>query len=140
MRSIARSMLVLIAVAVTAATLATAAPASSSGGSWKTWCAGVIQVNTKYGSMKNKTFLQSQWLKLSVRKAVIDWSLSHKSAILANTPSEIKTAQAHELVWFAHMKAAHYAYTGIKSFAPMTVAEAEAISKSERTKCGIRFA
>ena len=138
MTSVARNTLVLIAVAATATVVATAAPAATSGGSAKAWCAGVIQVNTRFGAMKNKTFLQSQWVKVSVRKAIIDWSLKNKSRILAATPTKLKSAQTHELVWFAHMKAANYAY--LKTFAPMTAAEAMLISNFERTTCGIRFA
>ena len=133
-----RATTVALVLAFCVASSATAAPAASTGGNAKAWCAAVIQINTKYGTMKNKTDQPQAWLNLSVRKAVIEAALRNKGRRLAITPSEIKTAMAHELVWFAHMKAWHDG--PIASSLPMMVADAEKLSAFQRTKCGIKGA
>jgi hypothetical protein len=131
-----RALFAATAASLIAGVVASGAAATAHSGSAKAWCAAVIRINTKYGSMKNKTFIPSAWLKVSVRKGVVDAALRQKSQLLAITPSAIKTAQQHELVWFAHMKAAHYGATA--SSLPMTAGDAETLAAFERTRCGIK--
>jgi len=103
----------------------------------KAWCALVIQVNTKYGTMKNKRFLPTSKVSASAWKKVVDAGVAGRSRLLAVTPSSIKTAMTHELAWFARVKANHY--SSATPLAPWTVAEVTQITNFERTKCGITF-
>jgi hypothetical protein len=100
-------------------------------------CALVIQINTKYGAMKNKRFIPISKVTPSVWKAVVDAAVRERSHLLAVSPSDIKKAVTHELAWFAHIKANHYAKS--TPLAPLTIAEAGQITNFERTKCGIKF-
>ena len=101
------------------------------------WCALVIQINTKYGTMKNKRFLPTAKVPLSAWKAIVDAAVTQRSQLLAVTPSEIKKAFTDELAWFARIKANHYSKT--TPLGSFTVAEVGQITNFERTKCGIKF-
>jgi hypothetical protein len=103
----------------------------------KAWCAYVIQVNTRLGTMKNKRFLPTASVTPSMWKKVVDAAVAGRSKFLAVTPSSIKTAATHEMAYFAHLKANHYSRT--TPLAPWTVAEVTQITNFEKTKCGIKF-
>jgi hypothetical protein len=120
----------LVGSPAAAMTRAQSAPANT-----KEWCAYVIKVNTKYGTMKNKRFLPTGQIPPSVWKKVIDAGVAGRSTFLAVTPSSIKTAVTHEMDWFAHVKANHY--SSATPLGAWTLAEIKAITDFERTKCGI---
>jgi hypothetical protein len=100
-------------------------------------CALVIQINTKYGAMKNKRFLPTSKVTPSGWKAIVDAAVTERSHLLAVAPSDIKKALTHELAWFARIKANHYSKS--TPLAPWTVTEVGQITNFERTKCGIKF-
>lgn len=101
------------------------------------FCALVIQINTKYGTMKNKRFLPLAKVSPSAWKRLVDTAVAERSHLIAVAPSEIKTALTHELAWFARIKANHYSKaTPLGSW---TTAEVRLITNFERTKCGIKF-
>ena len=134
------------AVAVTAlallGTTAAAAPgasgtvtSSSSTASTAAWCAAVIRINTRFGTMKNKRYLPQSEVSDKARIAVVEYALAHRGQLLALTPSQIKKAQRDELAFYARWKANHYART--TGLAPMTIAEYKQLAEFQRTKCGI---
>ena len=117
---------------------ATGADMSASGGpSAKAWCALVIKVNTKYGTMKNKHYLPQAKVPLSSWKKVVDAAVKGRRQILAVTPSAIKTAQIHQLDWFKRVQANYY--SAVTSLAPMTIADVRLLTNFQKTKCGITF-
>ena len=100
-------------------------------------CALVIQINTKYGTMKNKRFLPLANVTPRAWKGLVDTAVAERSHLIAVAPSEIKKALTHELAWFARIKANHYSKaTPLGSW---TSAEVGQITNFERTKCGIKF-
>ncbi len=101
------------------------------------WCALVIQINTKYGTMKNKRFLPIGKLPLSTWKALVNAAVAGRRQLIALAPSEIKKAVTDELAWFALIKANHYSKA--TPLGPWTLAEVGRITNFERTKCGIKF-
>lgn len=126
----------LVASAGSAATpLYSSSPAKPSA---KAWCALVIKINTKYGTMKNKRYLPTGKVPLSAWKGVIDEALAKRRQVLAVTPSSIKKAMTHELTYFAHIKANHY---NLKTtpLAPYTIADVTTLANFQRTQCGITF-
>lgn len=125
----------IVAVPAAATTTAKSSPASRANAAQ--WCALVIQINTKYGTMKNRSFLPSGKVPLSAWKAIVDAAVAKRSQLLAVTPSEIKKAFTDELAWFARIKANHYSKT--TPLGSWTVAEVGQITNFERTKCGIKF-
>ncbi len=97
----------------------------------------MIQINTKYGTMKNKRFLPLAKVPQSTWKALVDAAVAQRSRLIALAPSEIKKAVTHEMAWFARVKANHYSKaTPLGSW---TIAEVGQITNFERTKCGIKF-
>jgi hypothetical protein len=117
----------------------TRAPSSSAGAATtRAWCALVIQINTKYGTMKNKRYLPVSKVPLSAWRGVIDAALAGRNHILSVTPASIKKAMTHELVYFAHVKANRYSLATAP--APYTAADARQLGEFQRTKCGITFA
>ena len=74
-------------------------------------CALVIQINTKYGTMKNKRFLPLANVTPSTWKALVDAAVAERSHLIAVAPGDIKKALTHELAWFARIKANHYSKT-----------------------------
>src|SRR6266516_1187320 len=88
-------MVVLVALLVASPAAATTrASASSAGASTvSAWCALVIQINTKYGTMKNKRYLPADKVPLSAWKNLIDAALAGRRHLLAVTPASIKKAQ-----------------------------------------------
>jgi hypothetical protein len=132
-----RSLLPILAVAAAAVLLvAFAWPAGAALQSTGAWCALVIKVNTKYGTMKNKRYLPLTVVSRRAMMSVIKASVSaNKAAILAVTPSEIKRAQAHELAYFASLVAHGFAAsTPIGSF---TAADATQLTDFQHAHCGI---
>ena len=97
------------------------------------WCAMVIQINTKYGAMKNKHYLFPIPPKAS--KTIISYAVAHRTQLLAVTPSVIKKAMGDELTYYAHVVASHYAPT--TPLAPFTPAEATQLLNFQHAKCGI---
>lgn len=100
-------------------------------------CALVIQINTKYGSMKNKRFLPLANLPPRAWKGLVDAAVAQRSHLIAVAPSGIKKALTDELGWFAHIKANHYSKTTPPG--SWTNAEIGQITTFERAKCGIKF-
>jgi hypothetical protein len=126
---------VLTALLVASPSAATMSARSSSAraADAKAWCALVIKINTKYGTMRNKRYLPNA--PLSAWKGAIDAALAGRSHILAVTPKSIKKAMTHELTYFAHVKANHY---NLKTpLAPYTIADVKQLANFQRTKCGI---
>jgi hypothetical protein len=103
----------------------------------RSWCAAVIATNTKYGTMKNKTFVSTAKLSPTAWKNVVDAAVAGRSRFIALAPSSIKTAVAHEMAYFSHIKANHYAQS--TPLAPWTLAEVKKITNFEKTQCGIKF-
>ena len=99
--------------------------------------AAVIATNTKYGTMKNKTFIPIEKVTPSIWKNVVDAAVAGRSRFIALAPSSIKAAVTHEMAYFSHLKANHYAQS--TPLAPMTPAEATKITSFEKTQCGIKF-
>ena len=102
------------------------------------WCAAVIATNTKYGTMKNKTFISTDKVSATAWKNVVDAAVAGRSRFIALAPASIKTAVTHEMAYFVHLKANHYAQS--TPLAPWTLAEVKKITNFERTQCGIKFA
>ncbi len=124
-------------VASPGAAMTRAASSSVRAGNAAQLCALIIQINTKYGAMKNKRFVSVDKVPLSTWKAVVDAAVAERRQLLAVTPGGIKKAVTDELAWFARIKANHYSKaTPLGSF---TVAEVGQITNFERTKCGIKF-
>jgi hypothetical protein len=89
---------------------ASAAPADTA-----KWCALTIQLNTKYGTMKNKHYLaQSSPAYLKAFVNVVNAALAGRAQYLAVTPAEIKTAVTHEFGYSANLKA-----SGFKTTTPL---------------------
>jgi hypothetical protein len=125
---------VLVASPAAAMTRAASSPAGAANAAQ--WCALVIQINTKYGTMKNKRFLPFGKVPLSTWKALVNAAVAGTGQLVAAAPSEIKKAMIHEMAWFARIKANHYSKaTPLGSW---TVAEVGKITNFERTKCGIK--
>ena len=100
-------------------------------------CALVIQINTKYGTMKNKRFLPLANVTPKTWKGLVDTAVAQQSHLIAVAPSGIKKALTDELAWFARIKANHYSKTTPPG--SWTNAEIGQITTFERTKCGIKF-
>jgi len=119
---------------------ATTSAGSSTAGSSdaKQWCALVIKLNTKYGTMKNKRYLPEAMVSPQAWKRVIDAAVTQRSRLLAVTPKSIKTAMTHELDWFARVKKNNYnrVTTPLGSF---TIADITKLTNFQRTQCGIIF-
>ena len=135
-------MLVVTLVALLLGSAAGAAPSARStttrAADTKSWCAAVIATNTKYGTMKNKTFISIDKLSPTAWKNVVDAAVAGRSRFIALAPASIKKAVTHEMAYFVHLKANHYAQS--TPFAPWTLAEVKKITNFEKTQCGIKFA
>ncbi len=126
-----------LSVALLVAGSATAAPRNvSAATSTSAWCAEVIRINTKFGTMKNKRYLPANQVSNKTRIAVYEYAIAHRSQLLSIAPAVIKKAQADELTFFARLKANHYSPT--TPLAPMTIADVKQLSAFQRTKCGIK--
>ena len=136
------SILVVILIAWLFGSPAGAAPSARSttvrAADTKSWCAAVIATNTKYGTMKNKTFLPIDKVSPTAWKNVVDAAVAGRSRFIALAPASIKTAVKHEMAYFVHLKANHYAQS--TPLAPWTLAEVKKITNFEKTQCGIKFA
>ena len=126
----------LIAVSPVAASTSMRASATGAADA-KAWCAAVIRINTKYGTMKNKRYVPTEQVSAKTWKAIVDAAVSNRKQLLAITPKEIKKAETDQLAWFARIKANHYSRaTPLGSF---TVAEVQQLTNFQRTKCGVKF-
>jgi hypothetical protein len=123
----------VVASPVAAMTRARSSPAGPANAAQ--WCALVIQINTKYGLMKNKRYLPANKVPLSAVKGAFDAALKMRSKLLSVTPSSIKKAMTDELTWYTHVKANHYSLK--TPLAPLTIAEIRQLGTYQRTKCGI---
>lgn len=126
-----------LALALIVALAASVAPAGARTADAKGWCNAVIQVNTKYGTMKNKRFLLPGRFPQSAWKRVVDATLADRSRFIALAPPSIKTAVKHQMAWLAKVKRNNYAFD--TPLAPLTVADLNTITSFEKTTCGIRF-
>jgi hypothetical protein len=102
------------------------------------WCALTIQLNTKYGTMKNKHYLaQSSPAYLKAFVNVVNAALAGRAQYLAVTPAEIKTAVTHEFGYFANLKAS--GFTTTTPLAPLTIGDVKKLIAFQKQKCGITF-
>ena len=89
-------MLVVTLVALLLGSAAGAAPSARSTtvrvADTKSWCAAVIATNTKYGVMKNKTFIPIDKVSPTAWKNVVDAAVAGRSRFIALAPASIKTA------------------------------------------------
>ena len=131
--SVARSFAALLVAALVAApsALASGPPAGP-------WCAAVIRVNTQFGTMKNKRYLPISRLSKKRIVAVMEYALQHRAQLIASTPNEIRTAQIHELAFYARLKANHYAPS--TQLGPFTLDDNNKLVAFQKAKCGIKFA
>jgi hypothetical protein len=132
------SLLTAASLAVVCIALLVASPSMAATGTRSdtaAWCAIVIQINTKYGAMKNKHYLPGNKVPLKAQEAIISAALAQRTQILAVTPAVIKKAMSDELTYYAHLKAR--GYSNPASLAPFTTAEAGQLLTFQRTKCGI---
>jgi hypothetical protein len=127
---------VLAVLLVLAGALTLVVPAMSRTSNTAQWCAAVIKINTQYGTMKNKRYLPQDKVTQKQRVAVYEAALKQKGKLLSITPKSIKTAQQHELTFFANLKANHWSPT--TPLAPMTIADIHKLSAFQRTQCGIK--
>jgi hypothetical protein len=109
--------------------------ARSGGPNAAKWCADVIRINTQSGLMKNKHYLPASQVTLAQYKRVIEAALAKRAQLLAETPTEIKTATSHELAYFARLKANNYAPT--TTMTPYTAGDATKLINYQHAHCGI---
>jgi hypothetical protein len=101
------------------------------------WCALVIDINTRYGYMKDKRYLPAQQVSPDTFKAIGEEGISRRDEILAITPPEIKDAMTAELDYFAASKANNFsATTPLDSFTP---ALQQQLVTFQTDQCGISF-
>jgi hypothetical protein len=119
-----------------------AAPVAG-GGSAAAWCAFVIEINTKYGYMTNKSFSKTP-PSIDVQRQILTEALSRIDEWVAKTPPEIKDGTNAEIAYFQRVKAYGDAngWTNPAAFPKATAAETALIGSLipfERTQCGITF-
>jgi hypothetical protein len=108
------------------------------GSDTQAWCAWMIRVNTKYGLMKNKHYVpESKWT-VAAWKGVIDTTLAQQKHYIAIAPASLKALLAHEVAYYARVKAKGYQLTTAK-LGSFTRAELNEVTDFQRTKCGIVF-
>jgi hypothetical protein len=96
------------------------------------WCAMVIDINTRAGTMANKQYLESGLADPVKAKAAAQEAVKRRNELLAITPPEIKDAMTHELNYYvASLKNPS---AGMGDF---TIADVRALSSFQKTKCGI---
>jgi hypothetical protein len=129
-------------VAGTASVAPSAAPAG--GGSAARWCAFVIEINTKYGFMKDKTY--SATLPTSdVWRQIVNEALSRVDEWRAVTPPEIMDATNIEIAWFQAFKAYGDAngwpsdFSKYPSVTPAQVQVFTTLTPYQTKECGIKF-
>ena len=133
------SMLIVTLVALLLGSTVGAAPNTRSttvrAADTQSWCAAVIAINTKYGAMKDKTFIAS---RTAFRfKDFVDATVAGRSRFIALAPASIKTAVTHQMAYFVRLKANHYSER--TPVAPWTLAEVKKIVNFEKTQCGIKW-
>jgi hypothetical protein len=100
-----------------------------------TWCAAVIKTNTRFGTMKNKHYIQSALTSPSIQKALITYTVKHKAKLLSITPTAIKTAMSHELTYYTHLVASGFSKS--TPLAPFTIADSRKLLNYQHAHCGI---
>lgn len=129
-------------VAATASVAPTAPPVA--GGDVAQWCAFVIEINTKYGYMKDKAY-STTVPSMDVWRQIITEALSRLDEWMAVTPPEIKDATAAEIAWFQAVKAYGDANGWPKDsmkYPQLTSAQITlltSLTPYQETKCGIKF-
>jgi len=138
-RQAGSTLAIATAVALLGATTpglaATRTSALSEKASPTAWCKIVIQINTKYGAIRNKRFVSPKLIPLASQRALISASVAHRDQILAVTPTVIKKAMADELTYYASLKARGYRNPAL--LGPFTIAEAGQLLTYSITKCGL---
>jgi hypothetical protein len=71
-------------------------------------------------------------------KGVIDTTLAEQKQYIAIAPASLKTTLAHEVAYYARVKAKGYILTNAK-LGTFTLAELHQVADFQRTKCGIVF-
>lgn len=132
-RHSAAALLSVFVAAVVAVPIAAAAPARATDRA--AWCAAVIKINTRFGTMKNKRYIQSALSSPAKRQAVVRYAVAHKAHILAITPKEIKKAQIHELTFYANLVENDFATS--TPLAPFTFADSTQLLDYQHEHCGI---
>lgn len=129
-----RVLLVLVFVACVGAV--SVEPVSAGNG--KRWCAAVIQVNTKYGTMRNKRYFLPSQVSPSAWKHVVDATLAGRRRYISLAPNSIKTAVKHQVAWYVKVRAHHYSRS--TPYSPLTFADIKNLTNFQVTECGITFA
>jgi hypothetical protein len=124
------------ALMIACALIACTQPASA--GNANGWCAELVRLNTKYGTMRNKRYLLRSQVSLSAWKRLIDATLAERRHYIALAPTSIKTAVKHRITWYAKVKANHYSRT--TSYPPLTRVDTRKLIVFESTHCGVTYA
>jgi hypothetical protein len=131
-----------------AAALALLAAASGCGGSdgsssstsaddAQSWCALVIDINTKHGRMVDRRYLPEDQVAPGTWKGLVDAVVADRDELLAVTPSSIEEAQANGLDWF--VRARDNAYSRSTPLGSFTLADRDQLVDFQKAECGIRF-
>jgi hypothetical protein len=110
----------------------------ASAGSVKGWCAEVIKLNTKYGTMRNKRYVLPSQVSLSAWKHLVDATLAERARYIALAPSSIKTAVKHQITWYVKVKANHYSRT--TPYKPLTRTDITKLTNFQGAHCGVTYA
>jgi hypothetical protein len=119
------------------------APPVGGTGSAEKWCAFVIEINTKYGYMKDKTYSLTP-PTADVWRQIITEAMSRVDEWRAVTPPEIMDATTAEIAWFQAMKAYGdvHGWTSLTGFPQVNAAQMNAmavLTPYQETHCGIKF-
>ena len=111
-------------------TTTTAVPDTSG----QAWCAWVIDVNTRHGTMVNNQYIQSALRDITKETAIAQEATQHRSYALSITPPELLAAQTEELDYFA-------AFLQDPSTAPPSdfLASQQVLIDYQKSVCGISF-
>jgi hypothetical protein len=129
---------VLVALAVAASILVVfTSPAVAARRDTAAWCALVIKFNTQYGTMKNKHYVKITNATQRATRALIKAAAepANRAKVLAVVPSEIKSAQVHQLDFFTRLVAHHFDQS--TPLGTLTLAEIEQLTKFQHVHCGI---
>jgi hypothetical protein len=129
-----RALLVLLIV--TCGVAGSVEPASA--GNAKRWCAAVIQVNTKYGTMRHKRYFLPSQVSPSAWRHVVEATLAGRRRYISLAPSSIKTAVKHQVAWYVKVRAT--TTRGRTPYSPLTFADIRDLTNFQVTECGITFA
>jgi hypothetical protein len=125
-----------VLLTVLCALVACAQPASA--GNAKGWCAEVVRLNTKYGTMRNQRYLLPSQVSLGAWKHLVYATLAERRRYIALAPTSIKTAVKHQIAWYIKVKANHYSKT--TPYRPLTSVDTRKLIVFESTHCGVTYA